>query len=135
MSMELVKETNEQIVEFDGDLGVPVFTWNAFLSGENFRRVAREWESFIAERGVERYVVNTENVTAHDDADKRWLAEEWIPSLIDHGVRAGAGVYADSTIASMEMSEVETQLSSIHPDFEFRVFATDDEAREWLAVQ
>lgn len=44
-------------------------------------------------------------------------------------------MYADSAIASMEMSKVETQLSSIHPDFEFRVFATDDEAREWLAAQ
>jgi hypothetical protein len=114
---------------------VPVFTWNKYVSGERFRAVAREWESFIEETGAEYYVVNTQNVTAHDAADKQWLAETWIPSLIGHGVECGAGVYADSAIASMDMGRIESQLSAIDPGFEFRVFATDAEAKNWLAGQ
>ncbi len=44
-------------------------------------------------------------------------------------------MYNDSAIASMDMEEIEEQLSSIDPAYEFRVFATDAEAKEWLRKQ
>lgn len=132
---EVIERTDVQTIEWDDEIGVPVFTWNDYVAGETFRENARRWEAFIEERGADMYIVNTEGVTAHDDDDKRWLAETWVPDLIDKGVRRGAGVYPDSAIASMEMEEVEEQISSIDPDFEFRACASNEEAKEWLADQ
>lgn len=134
-STTVIEETDVYTIEWDGKLDVPVFTWNEYSAGETFRETARKWETVMEERGVERYIVNTESVTAHEDEDKRWLAETWIPDLVDNGVRRGAGVYADSAIASMEMEEVEESLSAIHPDYEFRVFSSDEEAKAWLKGQ
>ncbi|AEH37327.1 hypothetical protein [Halopiger xanaduensis] len=132
---ELIERTDEYTIELDEEQGVPIFTYNAFVSGEELRDIARTWADFIASEDADQYVVNTESISAHDDADKRWLAETWIPDLIDHGVRHGAGVYADSAIASMDMEEIEGQLNAIDPDFEYRIFGSDDDALEWLAAQ
>lgn len=134
-STTVIEETDVYTIEWDGELDVPVFTWNEYSAGETFRETARKWEAVMEERSVERYIVNTESVTAHEEEDKRWLAETWIPDLVDNGVRRGAGVYADSAIASMEMEEVEESLSAIHPDYEFRVFSSDEEAKAWLKDQ
>jgi hypothetical protein len=132
---EVIERNDIQTVEWDDEIDLPVFTWNEYAAGETFRENARRWAEVIEERGADKYLVNTEGVSAHDDADKRWLAEEWVPDLIDKGVRRGAGVYPDSAIASMEMEEVEEQLSALDPGFEFRAFASDEEAKEWLRGQ
>lgn len=131
----VLEDAQAYTIEWDEGLDVPVFTWDEYTAGETFRKTAREWEAVMERRDADRYIVNTESVTAHEDEDKRWLAETWIPDLIDIGVRRGAGVYADSAIASMEMEEVEETLSSIHPEYEFRVFASDEEAKAWLRDQ
>lgn len=131
MSRKVLAETSVYKAEWDSR-GFPVFTWKKFSAGDTFRDGARHWEEIMGERGVERYVVNTSGVTAHDDDDLQWLEETWIPDLIDMGIRYGAGVYADSVIAEMEMEKFEDRLSGIHPEYEFRVFGTEDEATEWL---
>ncbi|RKD97688.1 hypothetical protein [Halopiger aswanensis] len=135
MSTELIERTDEYTIELDEQQNVPIFTYNTFVSGEELRDIARTWADFIASEGADQYVVNTESISAHDDADKRWLAETWIPTLIEQGVRHGAGVYADSAIASMDMEEIEDQLNAIDPDFEYRTFGSDADALEWLAAQ
>ena len=134
-SMTLIEDADVYTVEWDEELDIPVFTWDEYTAGETFRETARKWEAVMEERDAEKYIVNTESVTAHEDADKRWLAETWVPDLVDLGVRYGAGVYADSAIASMEMEEVEESMSAVHPDYEFRVFASDEEAKSWLDDQ
>ncbi|MFC4550467.1 MULTISPECIES: hypothetical protein [Halorussus] len=135
MSTETVAQTSEYTVEKDTEHGIPIFVYNEFASGEDLREIADRWAEVIEEEDAERYLVNTEEIAAHDDADKQWLADTWVPNLIDRGVRAGAGVYADSAIADMEMRRVEETLSSLDPDFEYRVFGTQSEALDWLADQ
>lgn len=135
MASETLEETNTYAVEWDDDLEVPVFTWKEFVFGETFREISREWEDVIARKDADKYIVNTKGITAHDEEDTQWLAETWIPDLIDRGVQCGAGIFADSAIASMDMEQIETELSAIDPDYEFRVFATEGEAKEWLAEQ
>jgi len=135
MTVELLEEADAYTVNWDTELDVPIFRWDGFTEGEEFRENSRRWEEIMAERGVDKYIVDTREITAHEDADKQWLAETWIPDLVEQGVRRGAGVYGESTIASMEMEQVEKDLSAIHPDYEFRVFPTEAEAKSWLAEQ
>ncbi|WP_208288432.1 hypothetical protein [Halobacterium sp. R2-5] len=112
-----------------------MFTYEEYVSGDDLREIAREWADTVLERGAERYVVNTQAISAHDEEDKRWLAETWVPNLVENGVRAAAGVYADSAIAKMDNERIEEQLNAIDPDYEYRIFASNDEALSWLADQ
>ncbi|SEV84721.1 hypothetical protein [Natrinema salifodinae] len=135
MEKEELERTDEHTIELETELGVPIFTYNAFVAGEQLRTIARRWEAVIEANGVERYVVNTEEFMAHTEEDKQWLAETWIPNLIEHGVRAGAGVYSDSAIASLDMGRIETALNSIDSRFEYRTFGTEADAIAWLREQ
>ncbi len=133
--MQTLQQTDEHTVEVDDEHGIPVFTYEEYVSGEDLREIAREWADTVLERGAERYVVNTQAISAHDEEDKRWLAETWVPNLVENGVRAAAGVYADSAIAKMDNERIEEQLNAIDPDYEYRIFASNDEALSWLADQ
>ncbi|ELY64419.1 hypothetical protein [Natrinema versiforme] len=135
MTTTVLERTEEYTIERADALGVPIFTYNEYLTGERLREVARRWEAIIEATGVERYVVNTEAFMAHEEEDKQWLGETWLPNLIDHGVRAGAGVYADSAISSLDMGRIESTLNAIDPDFEYRTFGSEADALEWIAEQ
>jgi len=132
--MQTIQQTAEHTVELS-DSGIPVFTYEEHVAGEELRDIAREWADVALDHGAERYVVNAQSISAHDEADKRWLAETWVPNLIENGVRAGAGVYADSAIAKMDNERIEEQLNAIDPGFEYRIFASDEAALSWLADQ
>jgi len=132
--MQLLDEADAYTIEWDPNNEIPVFRWEESVRGEEFREYSRRFQEVMDERGTEKYIVDTRAITAHDDSDKQWLAETWVPELIEQGIRRAAGVYGESAIASMEMEKVEKNLSAIHPDYEFRVFATEEEAKEWLAT-
>jgi hypothetical protein len=97
MPVERLEEADAYTVKWDTELDVPIFKWNGFTEGEEFRENARQWEEIMVERGV--------------------------------------GVYGGSAIASMEMEKVEESLSAIHPDYEFRIFPTEAEAKSWQPGQ
>ncbi|NGM67569.1 hypothetical protein G6M89_00860 [Natronolimnobius sp. AArcel1] len=135
MATKTLEETDQHTIELDAELDIPIFTYNKYVSGEGLREIASQWEDVIESEGADKYVVNTQSITAHDAEDKQWLAETWIPNLIDHGVRYGAGVFGDSALASMDMEEIEGKLNAIDPSFEYRMFASESEALDWLAEQ
>ncbi len=135
MSTETVEQTDEYTVELDGEHEIPVFTYNTYVSGEDLRGIARRWAEIAEEEGAERYLVDTQEIAAHNDEDKQWLGETWVPNLIDQGIRAGAGVYADSVISKGDMERIEEKLNSIDPAFEYRTFDSHSKAVEWLAEQ
>ncbi|SFR93691.1 hypothetical protein SAMN05216559_1352 [Halomicrobium zhouii] len=135
MSTETVEQTDDYTAEIDGTHGIPIFTYNKYVSGEELRAVARRWAEIVEEENADRYLVNTEEIAAHNDEDKQWLGKTWVPNLIDQGVRAGAGVYADSVISKGDMERIEEKLNAIDPDYEYRTFGSQSKAVEWLAEQ
>ncbi|ADB59996.1 hypothetical protein Htur_1104 [Haloterrigena turkmenica DSM 5511] len=135
MTTEIVERTDDYTVELESELGIPVFTYERFVTGEELREAALRWAEIIEAEDIDRYVVNTAAFMAHRDEDKQWLAETWIPKLLDLGVRAGAGVHSDSAVSSLEMGRVETKLNEIDPEFEYRTFTSDADALEWIAEQ
>lgn len=133
MTTTVVERTDDYTVELETELGIPIFTYDRFVTGEELREAALRWAEVIESEGVDRYVVNTESFMAHRDEDKQWLADTWIPKLLDLGVRAGAGVHSDSAVSTLEMGRVETKLNEIDPGFEYRTFTSDEDALAWLA--
>jgi hypothetical protein len=135
MAAELHDEGEYHTIEIDEELGAALFTWEAYDSGEPFRNSLNRLHEVLAEHGMERYLVDTRKITAHDEADKAWIAETWIPKLVDDGVRAGASVYPESAVADMDMDEIERSVNAIADDYTFKGFTDPERARSWLARQ
>lgn len=131
MSRELHEETENYTIEWDDDIEAVVHTWTGFTTGEEFRDGAEALLDVIEEKGASKLLLDTQNVKAHEDEDKEWLAEEWTPRIIEAGVQYSAQVHPDSVISKMEMENLGEEMDDIPYDH----FLTSDvdEAREWLA--
>ncbi|ACV11590.1 conserved hypothetical protein [Halorhabdus utahensis DSM 12940] len=133
MSVETLRDEDTHTIEYDDELNALIHTWNTFSSGETFREGANELLSVFTERDVSKLIIDTTEVKAHDEEDKQWLQEVWLPNMIDVGLAASVNVHRESVIAEMDMQETVDPLE----DEPFENFMTDDmdEAREWLAEQ
>ena len=133
MSRTVLERSDDYTIERDDESGVAIFTYTQYVSGEQLREVLDEWAAVIEATDVDRYVVNAEAFMAHPEEDKRWIAETWVPRLIDQGVRLGAGVHADSAVARLDMEEIERMVNEVDSDFTYRTFEAESDALEWLA--
>ncbi|WP_135827813.1 STAS/SEC14 domain-containing protein [Halorussus halobius] len=133
MPREVLEDTADYTIEWDDDIDAVVHTWTDFTTGEEFRAGANSLLDAIEDQNASKLLIDTQNVKAHEDEDKAWLAEEWTPRIIEAGVRHSAQVHPDSVISKMEMENLGEEMDDVPYDH----FLTSDveEAREWLADQ
>jgi len=133
MAREVLIDEDKHTVEADDDIDALIHTWSGFSSGEEFRETCNDLLDVIRERDENKLIVDTSGIKAHDEADKQWLQEEWIPKEIEAGIEYSVSVTADSVISQTEMEEFVDQTSDLPLTY---VLAGDmDEAREWIANQ
>ena len=107
-----------------------MFYWKAFSTGERFRDGANDLLEFIKEQDARKLIVNTRGIKAHNDEETEWLAEEWVPKIIDAGIESSVTVHRDSVVSEMDMEDFYEKMD----DFDYESTMTDDmdEAREWI---
>jgi hypothetical protein len=132
MSVETVDRSASHTIEWNPEVEALEFAWNQFAKDEQLRTSLDALHEAIATRGADRYLVDTREIQAHQQEDEQWIAETWIPRLIDDGVRYGASVYPESTISDMEMKGIEEEGNSIDDRYTFRAFQDRTRAIEWL---
>jgi hypothetical protein len=133
MSTQVTADTENYTIEVDDEIGAIIHTWDQFASGEDFRAGANRLLEVVERENKSKLLVDSSGIKAHDEADKEWLQEEWIPKVIDAGIEYSASVTADSVIAEMDMEEFVDQASELPYTY---VLASDmAEAREWIAEQ
>ncbi|MXR22294.1 hypothetical protein [Halobacterium bonnevillei] len=133
MARETYADTADYTIETDDELDAVLHTWTDFTTGEAFRDGSNVLLEAIRETGHSNLLVDTSNIQAHDDEDKAWLQQEWVPKALDAGMEASAMVYSDSVISKMEMESFNEEIE----DSPYETFLTDDreEGEAWLAEQ
>ena len=133
MPLEVHEDTDLYTIEYDPELDAIIHTWNEFAEGERFRSGANDLLAFIRQRDTSNLIVDTSGIRAHNEADKEWLETEWVPQIIDAGIRHAATVHKDSVISEMEMEEFVRELDEL--PYTAMMTADMSEAREWIAEQ
>jgi len=133
MPRQVAADTEQYTIEIDEDIDAILHTWDAFAAGQEFRDGCHELLDVIERNDKSKLLVDTSGIQAHDDADKEWLEEEWIPETIEAGIDYSVSVTGDSVISEMEMEEFVDQTQ--HLDYTFVMAGSTDEAREWLDEQ
>ncbi|WP_435180895.1 hypothetical protein [Halorussus sp. AFM4] len=133
MPQQVHVDAENYTIEVDDDVGAIVHTWDRFASGEEFRDGCNELLAFIRERDESKLIIDTSGIQAHDEADKQWLQEEWMPKEIEAGTEYSVSVTSDSAISRTEMETFVDQTADLPITY---VLAGDmAEAREWIAEQ
>lgn len=131
MASRVPKNTELYSMEWDPTINAVLFKWNEFSTGEEFRKGANRLLEFIRSKQASKLIVDTREITAHNDEDEEWLKEEWVPKTIEAGVEYAATVRQDSAIAKMDMDNFITELEELN--YTAMVTADMEEAREWIA--
>lgn len=131
MAPEVAKNTKLYSMEWDDELEAVLFRWNDFAAGERFREGANRLLQYIRSKNATKLIVDTSGITAHRDEDEEWLVQEWIPKIIEAGVKYSATVRQDSAIAKMDMEDFITRIEE--HDYVSMMTADMEEAREWIA--
>ena len=133
MPKQVAADEENYTVEIDHDIDAIIHTWDQFAAGQEFRDGANHLLEIIKREDKSKLLVDTSGIKAHDDADKEWLQEEWMPKIIEAGIEYSVSVTADSVIAEMEMEEFVDQAA--HMDFTYVLAGDMAEAREWIDEQ
>lgn len=133
MPREAFEATDLYTVEWDGDLAAVVHTWESFATGDAFREGCERLLDAVRDHDASKVLVDTRGLEAHDEADERWLLEEWVPRLVEAGVRNAAIVHSESVVAAMDLETFMDRATDV-PDLP-HVTSDAAEAREWLAAQ
>lgn len=131
MPQQVIADEQHYTIELDEEVDAIVHTWDEFVAGEEFREGSNALLDVIRQQDKSKLMVDTSGIQAHDDEDKAWLEEEWMPRIIDAGIEYDVVVAGDSVVSEMEMEEFVDQTD--HLPLTFVMAGNKDEAREWLA--
>ncbi|WP_436908195.1 hypothetical protein [Halosimplex marinum] len=133
MPTQTAVDAEKYTIEIDEDIDAILFTWDEFAAGQEFRDGCNELLEVIRRNDKSKALIDTSGIRAHDDEDKRWLQEEWIPREIEAGIEYSVSVHSDSVISEMEMEEFVDQTQDL--PFTYVMAGDRQEAREWLDEQ
>jgi len=133
MPRQVAADTEKYTIEIDEDIDAVIHTWDEFAAGQAFRDGCNELLDVIRRNDKSKLLVDTSGIQAHDEEDKEWLQEVWMPKQIDAGVEYSVSVTADSVISEMEMEEFVDQTQDM--PFTYVMAGDREEARQWLDDQ
>ena len=130
---EVVKDAPNYTIEWDSDIDAILHKWTGFTAGDQFREGANDLLEVIESKNTSKLLVDTSNIKAHNDGDKQWLQEEWVPKMLEAGIEHSAQVHSDSAISKMEMEGLMDAMDDI--PYDAYITSSLEEGREWLAEQ
>lgn len=133
MASEVIVDDDKHTIEADDEIDALIHTWTGFSAGQEFRDRCNELLEVIEARDESKLLIDTSGIKAHDEADKQWLQEEWIPKEIEAGIEYSVSVTTDSVISQTEMEEFVDQTSDL--PLTYVMASNRSEAREWIAEQ
>jgi hypothetical protein len=133
MPKQVAASTANYTIEIDDEIDAIIHTWEQFVTGEEFRDGANDLLEVIRDANKSKMIVDTSGIKAHDEADKEWLQEEWIPKTIDAGIEYSVSYPGESVISEMEMEEFVDQTADL--PYTYVLASSMEDAREWIAEQ
>ena len=103
--------------------------WRGYLTLESIMAGSNVGIEFLAQTKCPYMLNDNTYVSGPWDHAVAWIAQDWTPRAIAHGLRYFAHVVSPASFAALS---AEALVSSIGDQFELRIFGSLDEARHWL---
>jgi hypothetical protein len=117
-------------IHWDRAAEVVTLEWREFVKGAAYRdSLDKALETAIENEG-HRWLADTRNMQVVDQADQRWINEDWYPRAVAGGITRMALVMPESTLAKMAMDNMANMTE--HTGMETNYFDSVYDARAWL---
>lgn len=118
---------------YDEELECVVMDWEGFVSGEPFREAMNAAIDLVRERGTDKLLGDSREMSTLDQDDQEWSFADWSPRAETAGLEHLAAVYSESVVAAMSVDNVIEATEG--DDIERTVTDSLDEAEEWIAAR
>lgn len=129
--LKLYYETEAIRVSYDEELQLGKGEWKGFVSSEVFRSTALHLLEFVVEYRITRWLSDRSHMKAIRQQDQQWMAEEFIPKIIDSPLRRMANVLSSDVVEKRNVEQIIRRSRGLG-NLSFRDFETVAEALEWL---
>ena len=102
-------------VEYLNESNAILLQWKQFCKSDDYRDPFRYALKIIKEYNISTWVTDTINGFENEEADTKWLLEEYMPQLIDSPVKKVVFVIKDD---SLLMDEIMGQVEVLREFFE-----------------
>ncbi|MGE5540060.1 MAG: hypothetical protein ACM30I_15690 [Gemmatimonas sp.] len=116
-------------VVLDREVPCVAIVWRGYATDLQSRYVHEMILLFIADHGVPKLLVDNTRLPSIGDDTRRWIADDWIPRVMDAGLRVIAGTEPSSVFASQPIRRIATGFNA---PLTARYFADLAVARAWL---
>ena len=133
MSTNVEPETVVRSIEYDSGLDAVVFTWNRYVTGEQFRTALTDALAVIEREDATGFIADAREFTAHSDDQLEWLQREFTPQMTEAGVERSVQIHPESVIAEMDTEETAERADAALPEgVAFEMTTSMDRAREFV---
>ena len=133
MSTNVEPETDVRSIEYDSGLDTVVFTWNRYVTGEQFRTALTDALAVIEREGATGFIADAREFMAHTDDQLEWLQREFTSQMIEAGVERSVQIHPESVIAEMDAEETAERADAALPEgVAFEITTSMDRAREFV---
>jgi hypothetical protein len=121
----------ECAVGYDADVPCVIMTWQGYATSREFRDANERVLGVIAERGATKLLGDIKRFVLIGADDQHWLSTNWIPRVMQAGLRTIALV---TPVFYFNRVAVENVGQKLDPEaLILQYFETRDTARQWLA--
>jgi len=107
--------------------------WKGEVDGESLREGLNVALQLVAEKGVQKWLVDSSDIGSINPQDVKWINETWTPQAVDAGLRWMAMVMAKRVVMQVMMKSYVARIND--REISHAYFSDVDEALEWLAAQ
>ena len=85
--------------------------WKQFCKGDDYRDPLKYAIKATEKHKINTWVTDTTNGFENEDADTKWLLEEFVPSMINSSIKKVVFIIAEDSTLMKEIKEQEVALS------------------------
>ncbi len=86
-------------------------TWKQFCKGDDYRNPLKYASKEIEKHQITTWITDTTNGFESEEADSKWLLEEFAPSMIESSIEKVIFIISDDSLLMEEIKEQKIALS------------------------
>ncbi|MFC4807775.1 hypothetical protein [Paenibacillus sp. GCM10023250] len=114
--MKTYYETDKAHIYWEEDIETVVIRWHAFAKGEEFREPLDKMIELAVMKNAKKALFDSSHILVVAE-DTKWLAEEWLPRLLNAGIHYTATVNPKRSAANEEGDVRSDPAPLLHHEF------------------
>ena len=123
------------LVSLNQDINAIEYAWKTFVKFDDYIKILEKIYQFTKEHGCKKNLIDMREMRVIPDDVQKWVVKNWLPKMMQIGMKTVALVNTKSMIAKMSLKKLEQRVPLKEGDFTNAFFDDIEEARKWLTTK